>query len=486
MSVLMAVVYLLSIYGFGAAISRCGLRLSGGSGNPLLLQTLTLNFFLGLVGQMVLLNLIQLTGWPVPVLVIQVVLMLFAAYFLVWLLREWRQRTPAPTQSGGWFWWVLLTAVALQWLLLWVLNAQLPLVAWDAWVGWAAKAKLWYEQGLELATVSFSDWIGLSDARVNQIAHYPDGVSLIYYAFALFAGWNESVLNALWPLLLANFTVYFYHSMRARLHHPLLPMGLCFVLLSIPFLQVHVVMAGYADLWMAMFLFLAIHSLQTFLQHRHWRTFLLALVFICALPMIKLEGWLWLCLLLFAWTLKTINPVNRLFYWACVLFLLGLWLFFGGLEFDTAIGPFILRPDLISIPNVIEFRLYFTNAMDAFANSLWISQNWSLLWYSLLAYVVFNHIHRKYSEAMLYSLFLNWAFVFILILFFLTDAASWAQNYTTLNRFILHIVPVYLFIMAQYLDLQLRLPSPEDGPTKAPLQASTGGDEAAVQVDQPG
>ena len=38
--------------------------------------------------------------------------------------------------------------------------------------------------------------------------------------------------------------------------------------------------------------------------------------------------------------------------------------------------------------------------------------------------------------------FLALGYAFLFVLFFLTDAAAWAENFTSVNRVLLHIVPV--------------------------------------------
>jgi len=53
--------------------------------------------------------------------------------------------------------------------------------------------------------------------------------------------------------------------------------------------------------------------------------------------------------------------------------------------------------------------------------------------------------------------------LFLFVLFFFTDAAAWAENYTSANRLVLHIVPALFSLIAVLLG-DLRLPVADKSP----------------------
>ncbi|MFK8011578.1 MAG: hypothetical protein AB8B80_06020, partial [Marinicellaceae bacterium] len=83
----------------------------------------------------------------------------------------------------------------------------MPLIGWDAWNGWVAKAKIWYYHGLNEPLINRFVWLQSDSALTNPIVHYPDGLSLLYLFQSGFWGWNETQLNAVYPAMLIAFVL---------------------------------------------------------------------------------------------------------------------------------------------------------------------------------------------------------------------------------------------------------------------------------------
>jgi hypothetical protein len=82
------------------------------------------------------------------------------------------------------------------------------------------------------------------------------------------------------------------------------------------------------------------------------------------------------------------------------------------------------------------------------AQSLFLLPNWSLLWYLLLPLVAWRWRQLQRPDAAMLGLLLAYGMLFLFVLFFFTDASRWAEDLTSLNRLLMHLVPLLLFWMA--------------------------------------
>ena len=88
----------------------------------------------------------------------------------------------------------------------------------------------------------------------------------------------------------------------------------------------------------------------------------------------------------------------------------------------------------------------------AIAASLFTLPNWHLLWYAVP--VLFVIQRRRFGvdrAARLLGLMLLVDFAFLFVLFFLTTASAWAQDFTSANRLILQLVPSVIVLAALLL-----------------------------------
>ena len=83
--------------------------------------------------------------------------------------------------------------------------------------------------------------------------------------------------------------------------------------------------------------------------------------------------------------------------------------------------------------------------------------NWHLLWYlaPLVIALRWRVLVQDRCARSLGALLAGCA-LFLFVLFFFTDAAAWAENYTSANRLVLHIVPAMFSLLALLLaDVRL-------------------------------
>jgi xanthosine utilization system XapX-like protein len=387
---------------------------------------------------------------------------LVALGILAWApnaVRLWRYGRSAVSGEGNrpstriarGFWWLLLALIVSRLLLVGDEAALRPVFPWDAWSTWALKPKAWLLLGQADTYVPMSDWLSDPQApmRTTGAWNYPELLAWVQIWFASSAGdWNEPLVDVAWCGALAAFALAAYGYWRSLELSAGLAMGLVYALVSLPLIDAHIALAGYADLWIAVTLGLAMLAWSRWLIHREERQWGLAVALALCLPAIKLEGAIWLLEFL-AMLMLDLLPARwrwRVVGGMVVVVLIGL--SFGGFSLPIpGLGWTRLAWGSLTISSSAIYHLAWHPVGEAMLASLFTLPNWHLLWYvfPVLVAVRWRVLLHDHAARMLGGLvFLQ--FVFLFVLFFLTDAAMWAEDFTSANRLILHIVPsVFVF-----------------------------------------
>jgi hypothetical protein len=322
----------------------------------------------------------------------------------------------------------------------------LPTLTWDAWNAWLAKSKAWYHAGHFVAVLDFEPWRDAAPgtAITTTAPAYPQALPRFATWLASAAGhWSEPAVHAAWPLawLAMGLACFGYLGMAGA---RALPATLAAAaLLLLPIVTAHAALAGYADLWLAAIVLLAAAHLTRWFAHRGWRDAVAALLFALLATTVKLEGAVWSACLVAAAVLAWLPPRLR---WSALalppLFLLAVWIF-GGVTLPLpGLGMIRFEWGQIELPVLGAMRLAWRPVLDEFALALLLLPNWSLLWYlaPLVPLLRWRALLRQRELAALGG-FLALGYAFLFLLFFFTDAAVWAENFTSINRVLMHIVP---------------------------------------------
>ncbi|MFI4969690.1 MAG: hypothetical protein ACHP7D_05750 [Lysobacterales bacterium] len=369
--------------------------------------------------------------------------------------------TPALPQAPTWRigWWFLLALIVVR---LWLLGDEAslrPVFPWDAWSAWAAKPKAWMLVGHADAYVSMLDWLAQPQAALRTAAtwNYPELLAWLQVWFASGAGgWNEPLVDLAWCGALAAFALAAYGGWRGLGLKPIVAIGLAYALVSLPLIDAHVALAGYADLWVAVTLGLAVLAWSRWLILRERGQWWLGVGLALCLPAIKLEGAIWLLgfsgvvaldLLPRRWRLRVAGGV-------AALGVVGLLL--GGFALPMlGLGWVHFAWGSVTIPSIaFSFELTWHRVGGVMLASLFTLPNWHLLWYvfPLLVALRWRILLRDHAARML-GLLVLLQLAFLFVLFFFTSAAAWAEDFTSANRLILQIVPcVFVFVAALLRD----------------------------------
>ena len=370
-----------------------------------------------------------------------------------WLSRKepWRIKRPgADWQSlAGWLkivYAVVLAAIVIRLAGLGLEIVWRPLFPWDAWSQWATKARVWYELG-HLATFVPADvWLGgeLAGVYTDVAPHYPPAIPLIQVWMSYSLGrWDDSLMNLSWLLCAIALGLAFYGQARQWQVSPLFALIFTYFLLSLPILDVHVALAGYADLFMGAFYGLAAMAFFHWTRKRDFWQGTMALLFGLGCILIKQPG--------IAWALTFLPALLTVFMPR------------AGLVGTSILGAAGVATLFVLGEN--DFHLFgyhvhlrFAADWHPFWQNMMVMDNWHLLWY-LVAAALFLSFPRLLAPAFRsMTVLLLTAVSFLAVVFFFTHVQAWAEDYTTINRALLHIVPMLLFYVMVLFREAVSLP----------------------------
>lgn len=337
--------------------------------------------------------------------------------------------SPALPRTQRLVWLALLAWLAVRIALLAAEVGWRPLYPWDAWVQWATKARVWYELGRIVPFVRADVWLAApAGAYFDASPNYPATVPLLQVWTCVALGrWDDSAMNWPWLAMLISLAVAIYGVLRGEGVAPLLALFGAYFVASLPLLDVHVALAGYADLPMAAVYTLAALATYRWCLRREAGDGGVALFLAFACPLIKNPGWIW-ALTLVPGVAIALMPRRGVRAVAI------------GLAVTALVMLVLARTEL----TLLGYRLHldFAPAWAQLLKAYFLMGNWNLLWYGVI--VIFAVGARSLVEQPLAPLAAIAAagLAFLLFVFAFTEAAVWLADLTTANRATLHLAPL--------------------------------------------
>ena len=374
-------------------------------------------------------------------------LLALTAALMAWAARRGRISLPAVRSAltalvapplVRWqrvLWIALMAWLVVHFALMAAEVAWRPLYPWDAWVQWATKARVWYELGHIAPFVRADVWLaGADGAYFDASPNDPGTVPLLQVWTSVALGrWDDSAMNWPWLAILAALVAAVYGALRGEGVAPLLALSGAYLLASLPLVDVHVALAGYADLPMAAVYTLAAMAFYRWAMRRAAgrRDAVIALLLAGACPLIKTPGWIWAATLIPGVVIALLPRRGARIV---------------GTGF--ALAALALLALARTEPTIQGYRLHlnFAPAWAQLVKSYYLMGNWNLLWYAVIALVAFGW--RRLREPPLLPLTAV-TLAGLSILFFVfgfTVAAVWLADLTTANRATLHIVPLLVYL----------------------------------------
>lgn len=327
-----------------------------------------------------------------------------------------------------------------------------PLFPWDAWMHYAPKAIVWSEWHDLIPVVSHVEWINNPNKlqyTFGSSSKLPT-LSLIHTWHALGLGyWDQSLLNIPWWLCSISLGFAFYSQSRIYGVNHIAAMIFTYLLLSIPYTNVNVILAGYAEIWVATVYVMVIMAFFNWIKHREIKQAIVALFFALLCTQTKLPGVMWVLMLIPAF-ISVILP-TRVFVALAVSIPLVLFITFINIELlyeVTGRHSLIISKELIQLPYLGPIS-YHSIVWSKIVENLFISSSWHLLWFlSMLLSIRYLFVKRTPNFIIMPTIILLLTyFSFLVIVYVFSDRYLWVVDSTQFNRAIFHITPALIFIM---------------------------------------
>jgi hypothetical protein len=390
---------------------------------------------------------------------------------VVYLLRgttgaQWRAwvrddcRALLGSDQGGWnrtLWFAVLGWLVFRSLLLLIDIVSMPLYPWDAWIQWATKARVWFELGRIVPFERGDAWfVAAGNAWLDAAPNYPATVPLWQvWTNVTLSRWDDSLMNVPWWLVAVALTFVVYGVLRRAGYGAIGALVGTWLVTSLPLANVHVALAGYADLPMAAFYALAAIAVWHWTEERTLRNAILACILALACIMTKTPG--------IVWTL-TLVP-------AIVLALaprIGPRILAGGLGVALVALIVLARTDAV----VLGYRLHldFAPPWLGMFESLFLLGNWHLLWYGAVTIAIAGWREVVGARIAPLSATIASALLFLFVVFAFTNARAWVTDQTTVNRATLHLallLSIWFLIVFHAWYARLRSAAETPVPTPA-------------------
>ena len=355
--------------------------------------------------------------------------------------REALRALVAPPEVSGAMrvaWWLLLALLALRFVLLGLDVARQPLYPWDAWMQWATKARVWYELGRIAPFAGSEAWFaGTGTAYFDAAPGYPPTVPLLQTWSCLVLGrWDDALMNWPWWQIAVALALVVYGGLRSLSVSALAALVGTFFVASLPLANVHVALAGYADLPLAAYYTAAALALLRWHDRRDPRDAGLALLLAIACTQIKNPGIFW------ALTLVPGVAVALVPRHAARFAAVG----FGGALLVLA----VLAQTSTTIFNY-RLHLEFDPVWAPLGESLFLLGNWHLLWYAALAVAVLARRELVVPALLPLTFVIAGGALFLFVALAFTNARAWVTDQSTVNRATLHLAPLLVvFVMVGF------------------------------------
>ena len=354
-------------------------------------------------------------------------------------VRMWPPLVHVDARAARYLFIAILLWLVLRFVLLLLDVVWTPLYPWDAWIQWATKARVWYSLGHIVPFGRSDAWFAANGALFFDASPgYPATAPLWQVWSSVVLGrWDDALMNLPWWLVAIALALAVYGAMRDAGLSPLGAIIGAWLVSSLPLANVHVALAGYADLPMAVYYAVAAICVWRFARSRARADGVLALLFAIACVTIKTPGLVW-ALTLVPGVVVAVAPRHapRL------------------LAVGAAVIVFALLVLAQTHPVVLGYRLHFdfAPAWDSLLDSFFLLGNWNLLWYAVIATIAVGWRTLREPPLEVLSAIVAAGLLFLAVVFAFTNARDWVTDQTTINRATLHLAPLAIVWMLLVVD----------------------------------
>jgi hypothetical protein len=336
-----------------------------------------------------------------------------------------------------------------------------PLYPWDAWMNWAPKAVIWFHDNQLTPFISPTEWLNSTAEPVRHTLgagaawKYPPTVPLIQLWGMLGAGTDDhTAINLPWLMGVTALGLALYGHLRLSGASVLCALVACYALLNLPYINVQTMLAGYADIWVAVVFGCAIFALHEWHETRQWSYAALAVILALMCTQLKVPGLIMGGIVLLVFLTSVIRLPKAAWYGVLVsAALVAAATVTVGIDITIpGLGRVAASTDSIVLPYIGRYSLEYHAIHSAMASTLLLMLNWSLLWYAFGALAVMWIFGRRTLGTSSYvpspelrALILT--LVFIFFVYYFTSRFRFAQDFTQINRALIYSIPVMVFYL---------------------------------------
>ena len=329
-------------------------------------------------------------------------------------------------------WWTFGVLIGMHLLLAALEVIWRPLFPWDAWTQWATKARVWYEMSRQVPFSNGMTWFA-GNSYIDAAPGYPANLPLLQVWASISAGrWDDSLINLPSLFLAVALATGLYGQMRYAGRGALLAIAAAYAVVSLPILDTHIALGGYADLPLAVYFSLSAIALWQWLDGGDRRQLVLAAALAIACPLTKNPGWVWLATLVPAVVIAR-SPVRGTLTIAIIALASALLMFAFGRTEMALMG--------------YRVGMTYTSIWEPLWQNYYEFANWHLLWYLLQPLMIWNGRRLFQPPLIAGTVIVLCGLAFLFIGFSFSNAATWVSDYSTVNRATLHFAPVVVFYL---------------------------------------
>ena len=343
---------------------------------------------------------------------------------------------------------LLITLIAAHLLLVLASNLTRDIYPWDAFTTWMYRAKVWVLNDEMLNFQGVNQWLqsgGLGYAL--PASHYPPSVSAVAaFSSALSSGWDDQSASMPWFFAMLAIGSMMFGVCKQSGLATLPSLAVLYLLISLPIVGMHGVLAGYADLWMVGTSGIGLAALLLWTQKRQRGALTIGTVLLVVGPCFKTEGWIWLGMGMLFILIHTLWHQRRYAALFCVMAIL-----LAGFRLQSvnlgALGLWGIHEETIHIGPLGQYLLRPYNALPKYFEMIFLRSNFHLLgtlYLLALALLTFINWRASVTHWLMGALIIcsQW------VIFGLSSYSLYAETGTAINRLLLQFLPVFVLTIA--------------------------------------
>ena len=343
---------------------------------------------------------------------------------------------------------LLITLIAAHLLLALASNLTRDIYPWDAFTTWMYRAKVWVLNDEMLNFQGVNQWLqsgGLGYAL--PASHYPPSVSAVAaFSSALSSGWDDQSASMPWFFAMLAIGSMMFGVCKQSGLTTLPSLAVLYLLISLPIVGMHGVLAGYADLWMVGTSGMGLAALLLWTQKRQRGALAIGTVLLVVGPCFKTEGWIWLGMGMLFILIHTLWHQRRYAALFCVMAILLAGFRLQSVNFG-ALGLWGIHEETIHIGPLGQYLLRPYNALPKYFEMIFLRSNFHLLgtlYLLALALLTFINWRASVTHWLMGALIIcsQW------VIFGLSSYSLYAETGTAINRLLLQFLPVFVLTIA--------------------------------------